>query len=169
MLSIQLSFILLFVSELLLLNLSLFVLIFFYVLTISDSEWMDALVLSRIKPAAVKGFEQLAELRAQRHEHLRWRNNVTTCRSPTREIDTNLIKDEMKNKRHQEFLKRRSVSLELCSPSHPAETFSPRLYSKLSRANTQNAPESKGRLVMMVPQSSTNHRQVTKIIRNPAP
>lgn len=131
---------------------------------------MDDLVLSRIKPAAVKSFEQLAELRAQRREHLRWRNNVTSCRSPTREIDTKLIKDEMKNKRHQEFLKRRSVSLEPCGPSHSAETFSPRLYSKLSCANIQNAPE--GRLVMVVPQSSTSpnsHRQVTKIITNPAP
>lgn len=135
---------------------------------------MDALVLSQIKSTPVKDFEQLAELRAQKREHLRWRNNVTSCRSPTREIDTKLIKDEMKKKRHQEFLKRRSVSLEPCRPSHSAETFSPKLYSRLSHANIQNAPAGKGHLVMIVPQSSTthgpsSHRQVTKIIRNPVP
>lgn len=130
------------------------------------------MVLSRIKPAPVKGFEELAELRAQRHEHLRWRNNVTSCRSPTREIDTKRIKDEMKKKRHQEFLRRRSVILEPCPPSDSAETFSPNLYNQLSHANIQNAPAGKGHVAMIVPPSSTTHgchRQVTKTIRNPVP
>lgn len=133
---------------------------------------MDALVLSGIKAAPVKSFEQLAELRAQKHEHLRWRNNVTSCRSPTREIDTKVIKDEMKKKRQQEFLKRRSVSLELCFPSHSAEMFSPKLYSRLPHANIPNAPAGRGHLVMTVPHSSTTHgpsRQVTKIITNTVP
>lgn len=135
---------------------------------------MDALVVSGIKPAPVKDFEQLAELRAQKHEYLRWRNNMTSCRSPTREIDTKVIKDQMKKKRYQEFLKRRSVSPEPCRPSHTAETFSPKLYGKFSRANMQNAPAGKGHLVMIVAQSSTthgpsSHRQVTQIVRNPVP
>lgn len=115
---------------------------------------MDAPALGWAKLSPVKGFEQLAELRAQRREHLRGRNNATSCRSPMRDIDTRLIKDELKKKRHWEFLKRRSVSLESgCS----AETFSPKPHSKWSAPSIQNTP--RGRLGMTVPQS---HRQVTK-------
>lgn len=153
----------------LLLDLFLFLLVVFLTcFPISDAEWMDAPVLSRTKAVPVKSYEQLAELRAQRHEHMRWRNNVTSCRSPTRESDTNLIKDEMKKKRHQEFLKRRSVTLEPCGSSPPAETFSP------NRPNVPNAPAGKGHRVMIVPLSSTlqgpsSHRQVTKRMRNAVP
>eukprot|EP00066_Takifugu_rubripes_P030995 XP_011620261.1 PREDICTED: TRAF3-interacting JNK-activating modulator [Takifugu rubripes] len=115
---------------------------------------MDVLAVSGIKLSPVKGFEQLAELRAQNHEHLRGRNNVTSCRSPTREINTKLIKDELKKKRHQEFLKRRSVSPEPCRPSHSPETSSAKLCSPTGRRHP----------VMIVQQSSTtdgsnNHRQ----------
>lgn len=118
---------------------------------------MDVLAVSGLKLSPVKGYEQLAELRAQNHEHLRGRNNVTSCRSPTREIDTKLIKDELKKKRYQEFLKRRSVSLEPCRPSHSPETASPKLCSPTGREHS----------VMIVQQSSTmdgpnSHRQVTK-------
>lgn len=129
---------------------------------------MDTLVPSQIKATPVRGFEQLAELRAQRHEILRWRHNVTSCRSPTREIDTKLIKDEMKKKRHQEFLKRRSMNLEPCGPG--AETFCPKFDSKLPHANIQNGPA--GHVVMIAAQSSAtrgpgSHRQVTNITRTP--
>lgn len=123
---------------------------------------MDVVAVSRLKLSPVKGFEQLAELRAQNHEHLRGRNNVTSCRSPTREINTKLIKDELKKKRHQEFLKRRSVSLEPCRPSQSPETSSPKLCSPTGRKHP----------VMIVQQSSTtdgsnSHRQVTQYHKKP--
>uniref|UniRef100_A0A667WH37 Uncharacterized protein n=1 Tax=Myripristis murdjan TaxID=586833 RepID=A0A667WH37_9TELE len=59
-----------------------------------------------------KYFEQLLQQRAEKHEHLRGRNNVTSCRSPTREFDTKLVKNVLQEKRHLEFLRRRSVSPE---------------------------------------------------------
>lgn len=121
---------------------------------------MDVLAVSGIKLSPVKCFEQLAELRAQNHEHLRGRNNVTLCRSPTREIDTKLIKDELKKKRHQEFLKRRSVSPE-------PETFSPKLCSKSSYPTIQNPPTGIRHPAKIVQRSSitdgpSSHRQVTE-------
>lgn len=133
---------------------------------------MDALAVSGIKISSVKGFEELAEFRAQNHEHLRRRNNVTSCRSPTRGIDTRQIKDELKKKRHQEFLKRRSVSPEPRCPSHSPETFSPKLYSKSSHTNIQNTLTGIRHPVMIVPHSSvtdgpSSHRQVTKNNNNP--
>lgn len=123
---------------------------------------MDVVAVSGLKLSPVKDFEQLAELRAQNHEHLRGRNNVTSCRSPTREINTKLIKDELKKKRHQEFLKRRSVGLEPCHPSQSPETSSPKLCSPTGRKHP----------VMIVQQSSTtdgsnSHRQVTKYHKKP--
>ncbi|KAM3872386.1 TRAF3-interacting JNK-activating modulator [Diretmus argenteus] len=57
-----------------------------------------------------RDFEQIVEKRAENREHLRGRNNVTSCRSPTREFDTKWIKNELQHKRHLEFLRRRSVS-----------------------------------------------------------
>lgn len=57
-------------------------------------------------------FDLKVEIRAERHEQLRGRNNVTLCRSPTRENETLRIKMELKEKRHLDFLRRRSVSPE---------------------------------------------------------
>ncbi|KAF7657889.1 hypothetical protein LDENG_00020840 [Lucifuga dentata] len=71
---------------------------------------MDPLSDSGLQLSPVRDFEQTLEIRAEKHEHLRGRNNVTSCRSPTREFDTKLIKNELKEKRHLEFLRRRSVS-----------------------------------------------------------
>ncbi|XP_040009214.1 TRAF3-interacting JNK-activating modulator isoform X2 [Xiphias gladius] len=73
---------------------------------------MDALAGLQLSP--VKDFDHMVEVRAAKREHLRGRNNVTSCRSPTRELDTRLIKNVLKEKRHLEFLRRRSVSPELC-------------------------------------------------------
>lgn len=75
---------------------------------------MDVLAVSGLQLSPVKGFDQKVEIRAEKHEHLRGRNNVTSCRSPTREFDTKLMKNELKEKRHLEFLRRRSVSPDLC-------------------------------------------------------
>ncbi|KAG7227112.1 hypothetical protein INR49_022460 [Caranx melampygus] len=43
---------------------------------------MDALAGIELSP--VKVFDQIVEVRAEKREHLRGRNNVTSCRSPTR-------------------------------------------------------------------------------------
>ncbi|XP_029912318.1 TRAF3-interacting JNK-activating modulator isoform X2 [Myripristis murdjan] len=73
---------------------------------------MDSLDVNTLQPFLVKDFEQLLQQRAEKHEHLRGRNNVTSCRSPTREFDTKLVKNVLQEKRHLEFLRRRSVSPE---------------------------------------------------------
>lgn len=47
------------------------------------------------------------EQRAVKHRNLGDRKNVTTCRSPTRDVDTKWIKNELHRKRQDEFSKRR--------------------------------------------------------------
>ncbi|XP_036068574.1 TRAF3-interacting JNK-activating modulator isoform X2 [Oryzias melastigma] len=73
---------------------------------------MDALTISRTQLFPEKEFDRKVEIRAENHALLRGRNNVTLCRSPTRDFDSGLIKNELKEKRHLEFLRRRSVSPE---------------------------------------------------------
>ncbi|XP_076027331.1 uncharacterized protein traf3ip3 [Genypterus blacodes] len=75
---------------------------------------MDALSLSGLQLSPVRHFEDIINIRAERHEHMRGRNNVTSCRSPTREMDSKLMKRELKERRHLEFLRRRTVSPERC-------------------------------------------------------
>ncbi|XP_054465213.1 coiled-coil domain-containing protein 157 isoform X2 [Anoplopoma fimbria] len=131
---------------------------------------MDALNVSRIQLSPVKNFEQVVDIRAVKREHLRGRNNVTSCRSPTREIDTRLIKNELKEKRQLEFLRRRSVSPEPCgldttnyySRRKPSpKTFSMKQYSSFSKSetmhtNVQNTPTANGRhtVRILTPNSS---------------
>lgn len=62
----------------------------------------------------VRGFDKTAAVRAEKRELLRRRNNVTLCRSQNRDFEGKLIKSELKEKRQLEYLKRRSVSPELC-------------------------------------------------------
>lgn len=80
-----------------------------------DSLAMDAAATSangvQVSPGK-SSFDQKVEIRAERHEHLRGRKNVTFCRSPTRDSETVRIKMELKEKRHQDFLRRRPVSPE---------------------------------------------------------
>ncbi|XP_053281095.1 TRAF3-interacting JNK-activating modulator [Pleuronectes platessa] len=87
---------------------------------------MDTLAAAQL--FSVKDFDRIVEVRAQRHEHLRGRNNVTSCRSPTRELDTKQIKNELKDKRQLEFLRRRSVSPELCGPKSTRTRSSPKTF-----------------------------------------
>ncbi|XP_044068828.1 TRAF3-interacting JNK-activating modulator [Siniperca chuatsi] len=130
---------------------------------------MDTLIVSGIQLSPVKGFDQIVEIRAQKREHLRGRNNVTSCRSPTREFDTKLIKNELKEKRHLEFLRRRSVSPEpydLKSTNHSSKrnplpkTFSIQHHSSFSKSETlhtniQNTPTTNGQPMMIsTPNSS---------------
>ncbi|KAL6119781.1 traf3ip3 [Pungitius sinensis] len=59
---------------------------------------MDALTVRGIQLPPVRPFERIVDIRAEKREHLRGRNNVTSCRSPTREVDTRRIKNELKEK-----------------------------------------------------------------------
>lgn len=131
---------------------------------------MDALAVSGIQLSPVKPFDQIVEIRAEKREHLRGRNNVTSCRSPTRDFDTRQIKNELKEKRHLEFLRRRSVSPEPCGlnttnysyrrkPS--PKTFSVKHHRLISKSETmhtniQNTPTTNGRhpKVTLMPRGS---------------
>ncbi|MEQ2233990.1 hypothetical protein ILYODFUR_027358 [Ilyodon furcidens] len=73
---------------------------------------MDLLDFSRIRHFQEREFDRKVDYRAEKREYLRGRNNVTSCRSPTRELDTRQIKKQLKEKRQLEFLRRRSVSPE---------------------------------------------------------
>lgn len=135
---------------------------------LSSHTAMDALAVSGIQLFPVKDFDQIVAIRAERHEHLRGRNNVTSCRSPTRDFDTKLIKNELKKKRHLEFLRRRSVSPEPCalrstnrsSRTNPSpKTFSLKHHTSVSNSlhiNYQNNPTANGRPVILTTNSTTD-------------
>lgn len=131
---------------------------------------MAALAASGIHLYPVNDFDQIVAIRAERHENLRGRNNVTSCRSPTRGLNTRLIKDELKKKRQQEFLKRRSVSPEQSgskSTNRFSKTKLSTLFSMAHRSTTsesetfytniQNTPTANGHPVMIL----TPHSSVT--------
>ncbi|XP_023283201.1 TRAF3-interacting JNK-activating modulator-like isoform X2 [Seriola lalandi dorsalis] len=116
-------------------------------------------ILAGIELAPVKDFDRKVEVRAEKREHLRGRNNATSCRSPTRELDTRLIKNELKKKRQLEFLRRRSVSPELCGPSSRIKpsprTFSVTRHSSSSKlqtfhSNIQTTPTANGHPKMIL-------------------
>ncbi|XP_059189167.1 TRAF3-interacting JNK-activating modulator isoform X2 [Centropristis striata] len=131
---------------------------------------MDALAFSGIQLSPVKPFDQIVDYRAVKREHLRGRNNVTSCRSPTREFDTRQIKNDLKEKRHLEFLRRRSVSPEPCglntanysSRRTPSpKTFSMKHHSSIINSETlhtriQNTPTANGKhpIMTLTPNSS---------------
>lgn len=54
-------------------------------------------------------YEYKVEQRAVKHREISHRNNTTSCRSPTRDLDTRWIKNELHRKRQFEFFKRRPV------------------------------------------------------------
>ncbi|KAM9830739.1 uncharacterized protein traf3ip3 isoform 2-T3 [Syngnathus typhle] len=73
---------------------------------------MDVLYLRGLQVSSpVRDFDRKKEIRAEKHEQLRRRTNVTSCRIPTRDYDTALLKLTLKNKRQVEFMKRRSLPL----------------------------------------------------------
>lgn len=116
---------------------------------------MDAAVTT-IGPQASPGnssFDQKIEIRAERHEQLRGRNNVTLCRSPTRENETLRIKMELKEKRHLDFLRRRSVSPEPPGVSRCRNCSSRFKFSqgrpRSSKAGFPDSSTSNGHLVTM--------------------
>ncbi|XP_077468555.1 TRAF3-interacting JNK-activating modulator [Stigmatopora argus] len=60
-------------------------------------------------PTARKDFDRKVELRAEKHEQLRRRTNMTSCRSHARDCDTALLKRALGDKRQEEFRKKRSL------------------------------------------------------------
>lgn len=107
---------------------------------------MDTLAAGKVHLSALN-FEEKSLIRAEQHEHRRGRNNTTSCRSPTREIDTKSIKNELKEKRQLEFLKRRSVSPEMCGSKsgerQSKKRASPRTFTtRRNTSETVNANES---------------------------
>ncbi|KAM8862381.1 TRAF3-interacting JNK-activating modulator isoform 1-T2 [Spinachia spinachia] len=138
---------------------------------------MDALTVSGIQLSPVRHFERIVDIRAEKREHLRGRNNVTSCRSPTREVDTRRIKNELKEKRQLEFLRRRSVSPEPCGSNTNTtyyskqillpNTFSMKQYRSISKSetlhtNVQNTSTADGKHRMsLTPNSSLSGGQST--------
>lgn len=59
------------------------------------------------------------ERRAVKHRKLGDRNNITTCRSPTRDMDTKWMKNELHRKRQDEFSKRRPPDCSVRTPLSP--------------------------------------------------
>lgn len=135
---------------------------------------MDCLSLRQtsVRGPQLSHFEEIIETRAERHEHLRGRNNVTSCRSPPRELDAKLMKKELKEKRHLEFLRRRPVSPERCGSKVTSEkvtncssrkkTFSVRENSSSTKSETlhtniHNTSITNGHSVMrLTPKSNIN-------------
>ncbi|XP_070696184.1 TRAF3-interacting JNK-activating modulator [Pempheris klunzingeri] len=114
---------------------------------------MDALAVSGVQLSLEKDFDRIVELRAAKREHLRGRNNITSCRSPTREFDTKLIKNELKEKRHLEFLRRRSVSPEphpLRSTNRSSKTKASAKTFSMKHPNVLNTRTANGHPVMII-------------------
>ncbi|XP_050973807.1 TRAF3-interacting JNK-activating modulator isoform X1 [Labeo rohita] len=68
---------------------------------------MEGALDKRRSPAA--NYEYKVEQRAVKHREISHRNNTTSCRSPTRDLDTRWIKNELHRKRQFEFFKRRPM------------------------------------------------------------
>ncbi|KAK2898592.1 hypothetical protein Q8A67_010010 [Cirrhinus molitorella] len=68
---------------------------------------MEGALDKKRSPAA--NYEYKVEQRAVKHREISHRNNMTSCRSPTRDLDTRRIKNERHRKRQFEFFKRRPV------------------------------------------------------------
>lgn len=64
-------------------------------------------------------YDMKLEQRAVKHRNLGNRNNITTCRSPTRDVDTKWIKNELHRKRQDEFSKRRPADCSVSTLSSP--------------------------------------------------
>lgn len=122
---------------------------------------MDSSTSFKTKYFPGREFDQKVDCRAERREDLRGRNNVTSCRSPTRDVDTRQIKNELKEKRQLEFLRRRSVSPELSRPkcqncsrrgNSALERFSDKYLSKSERlfTNIQYSPSADGHQEMIL-------------------
>lgn len=75
--------------------------------THSASDRMEGSHDNKRSPAA--NYEYKVEQRAVKHREISHRNNTTSCRSPTRDVDTRWIKNELHRKRQFEFFKRRPV------------------------------------------------------------
>ncbi|KAK3566356.1 hypothetical protein QTP86_032324 [Hemibagrus guttatus] len=106
------------------------------------------------------------EQRAVKHRNLGDRNNVTTCRSPTRDVDTKWIKNELHRKRQDEFSKRRPAD---CNVSAVLSPRSRRNYAQEGVRMTQMSSTYRHPKISPVKQSVStglvNNENVPKIDR----
>ncbi|CAL9702917.1 unnamed protein product [Knipowitschia caucasica] len=114
---------------------------------------MDTVAAGKVHLSTLN-FEEKSLIRAEQHELLRGKKNSTSCRSPTREFDTKSIKNELKEKRQLEFLKRRSVSPEMCgSKSAERQSEKRRIYRNRSFTSEtsieQSSPTGNGRPILL--------------------
>ncbi|KAG7477656.1 hypothetical protein MATL_G00072010 [Megalops atlanticus] len=82
-------------------------------------------------------YDQKLEQRATKHECLRDRNNITTCRSPGKQRDAEW-RSELQRKRQMEFLKRRQIGHAAAPPATQEERNKVVLRSKQRRAPPVN-------------------------------
>ncbi|XP_061624965.1 uncharacterized protein LOC133475711 isoform X2 [Phyllopteryx taeniolatus] len=73
------------------------------------TQVMDVLCPRGLQVCPVRDFDRKVEIRAEKHEQLRRRTNVTSCRIPARECDAALLKQTLKSRRQVEFMRRRSL------------------------------------------------------------
>ncbi|KAM4737204.1 uncharacterized protein traf3ip3 [Anableps anableps] len=138
---------------------------------------MELLDFSGIRRFQEREFDRKVDYRAERREFLRGRNNVTSCRSPTRELDTRQIKKQLKQKRQWEFLRRRSVSPEprssrciICSTDLDSlsESHLHRLYRSRSKSErlvtktqTFSSPDGHQEMIL-TPESRSDYPSISK-------
>lgn len=83
----------------------------------------------------MESYDQKLEQRVTKHEFLRDRNNVTTCRSPGHKLEADW-KSEMQEKRQMEFQRRRHIAQAVT----PLENESNKETKVIMRTNKQRAP-----------------------------
>ncbi|XP_054652690.1 TRAF3-interacting JNK-activating modulator isoform X2 [Dunckerocampus dactyliophorus] len=116
---------------------------------------MDVLCRGGLQVSPLKDFDRKLEIRTEKHEQLRRRTNVTSCRSPARDDDTVLLKHRLKEKRQTEFLRRRSLLSPLASKSirgSSSEWFS---YSG-SSWSLQSSPNTDDWMMMMLMEEASS-------------
>lgn len=98
---------------------------------------MDTDNATKRQSPRTESYDQKLEHRAAKHECLRDRNNVTSCRSPGTPQESEW-KSNMRRKRQREFQKRRQINSEASLPA-PAKDTAPK--EKLTlRGNRRKVP-----------------------------
>ncbi|XP_029533207.2 TRAF3-interacting JNK-activating modulator-like isoform X2 [Oncorhynchus nerka] len=91
----------------------------------------------RMRRPQMESYDQKLEQRAAKHEFLRDRNNMTTCRSPGHKLEADW-KSEMQQKRQIEFQRRRQI---VQAATHQADEKQSNKEAKVTmRTNRQRVP-----------------------------
>lgn len=106
-------------------------------------------------------YDMKLEQRAVKHRNLGDRNNITTCRSPTRDVDTKWIKNELHRKRQDEFSKRRPAD---CSVSTALSPRSRHNYAQAGGRVTQKSASYRHPKISPVKQVNLNKHSCILIL-----